>query len=206
MTILFAQLRLLAIPLQIQFPDGYDNDKSSFLEEVVLHLRLNLNEVDDWDSYLKSSLDKRIMNAKPLPNNFMVCSIPPFKAMGEILQKIAIRFPSARVLQISNQFEVQVRVSHDRPQSEQSPMAAGSQEEEYEIDMQRILSVAGVKLKMSYHYPNTKKGHVHTSDPSTGPNKTYYCLEVHCLALLDVFRICNSLPNHNVEQVYDFWN
>ena len=198
MTILFGQLQLFAIPLQIALPDGYDSDKSRFQEDVVLHLPLHLDGVENWDNYLKSSLDERIMKATPLPNNFMVCSMPPFKAMGEILQKIAIRFPSARVFQISNQFEVQVRVSRE--------ISVGDSHVENETNLQKILSTAGVKLKMSYHYPSTKNGQVHTVDPSTEPTKIYYSLEVHCLALLDVFRICNSLPNHRVEQVYDFWN
>mmetsp|Transcript_6374 Transcript_6374/g.9373 ORF Transcript_6374/g.9373 Transcript_6374/m.9373 type:complete len:1657 (-) Transcript_6374:302-5272(-) len=202
MTLLFLQLKLFAIPLQTAFPDGYDNDKSRFLEEVVLHLPLNLDDASDLDGYLKSDLDDRIIKATPLPNNFMICSTPPFKAMGEILEKIAILFPSARVFQISNQFEVQVRVSLEHSQSGQPAIEAQGQNE---ADLQMILLTPGVKLKMTYHYPSTKKGHVHT-DSFHLPSKTYYCLEVHCLALLDVFRTCNSLPSHKVEQVYDFWN
>jgi hypothetical protein len=200
MTILFGQLKLFAIPLEIALPDGYDNDKTSFLEDIVLHLPINCEGIDDWDSYLKSTLDERILKAKPLPNNFMICSVPPFKSMGEILEKIAIRFPSARIFQISNQFEVQVRLSLDA-----SGISAAN--EQHEADLQKILSMAGVEQKMNFQYPNTRKGHVHTSELApSGQVKTYYCLEVHCLALLDVFRICSTLSNHKVEQVYDFWN
>jgi len=73
------------------------------------------------------------------------------------------------------------------------------------------LSTAGVALKTSYSYPNTHKGQdpdgPSTSAPSgAGSTKTFYCLEVHCLGLLDIFRACNSLPNYRVEQVYDFYN
>ncbi len=197
MSVLFSQLKLFAIPIQIAIPDGYEKD-ANFHEDVVLHLPLNLNRVVDWDEYLKTTLDNRILKAKPLPNNFMVCSLPTFKTMGEILEKISIRFPSARVFQISNQFEVQVRLSLNRSQSNES--GAEQQEEQYEADLQRILSTAGVELKMSYHYPNTR----HSSGAASKPEKTFYSLEVHCLALLDVFQICNLLPNHKVEQVYDF--
>eukprot|EP00591_Stephanopyxis_turris_P015246 CAMPEP_0195541584 /NCGR_PEP_ID=MMETSP0794_2-20130614/51160_1 /TAXON_ID=515487 /ORGANISM="Stephanopyxis turris, Strain CCMP 815" /LENGTH=1794 /DNA_ID=CAMNT_0040675687 /DNA_START=95 /DNA_END=5479 /DNA_ORIENTATION=+ len=202
MTVLFSQLKLLAIPLQIALPNGYDKDRSRFLEDIVIRMPLNHDGIHDWDNHLKKTLDERILNARALPYDFMICSIPPFKAMGEILEKIAIRFPSARVFQISNQCEVQVRISLDRSGIAEDSISAAKVQ--HERDLQRLLSVAGVEQKMHYQYPNT-----HRSSPSeaaTSDNmKTYYCLEVHCLALLDVFRICSTLSNHKVEQVYDFW-
>ena len=230
MTILFGQLKLFAIPCQMAFPNGYDDDKTNFLEEVVLHLPTMMNDseggISNWTEYLKATLDERIVKAKPLPNNFMVCSLPPFRAFGEILEKIAIRYPSSRVFQISNQFEVQVRIAADatkprkRRTSQQSlqkvlSTAAATtlyqQDQPPDAGLQTILSTAGVALKTSYSYPNTHKGQdpdgSSTSSPSgAGSTKTFYCLEVHCLGLLDIFRACNSLPNYRVEQVYDFYN
>jgi hypothetical protein len=199
MAILFGQLRLLAIPLNIAFPNGYDDDKTKFLENVLIHLPLDQIKIDDWDKYLKSTLDERILSAKPLPNNFMICSVPPFKAMGEILEKIAIRFPSARVFQISNQYEVQVRVSSDPSRSSPS-----TPNEKHESDLQTLLSIAGVERKMDFQYPSTRRGHVHTSNQNY-QTTTNLCLEVHCLALLDLFRFCNSHSNFQVDQVFDFW-
>lgn len=198
MTILFGQLRLLAIPLELAFPNGYDNDKMNFREEIVIHLPRNHEITNNWDTHLKSSLDERILEVKLLPNNFMICSVPPFKTMGEILEKIAIRFPSARVFQISNQYEVQVRVSF---WASRSPHVNGKHED----DLQELLSIAGIKRKMEFQYPNTRKGHVHTSTQNE-QSKINYSLEVHCLALLDVFRFCNIHPNFEVDQVFDFWN
>ena len=203
MTALFSQLRLLAIPLQIAFPNGYDKDRSKFQEDIVIYIPRNNQNIEDWDKYLRDTLDNRIVESRALPHDFMICSVPPFKAMGEIIRKFAIRFPSARIFQISNQPEVQVRISLDR-----SSTSEGSSVEadiKYKEQLQILLSVAGVKEKAHYQYPNT-----HRSNPSEAATndktKVFYCLEVHCLALLDVFRICETLSNFQVEQVYDFWN
>ena len=92
MTILFGQLQLFAIPLQIALPDGYDSDKSRFQEDVVLHLPLHLDGVENWDNYLKSSLDERIMKATPLSNFFMVCSMPPFKQWVRFFKRLQSDF------------------------------------------------------------------------------------------------------------------
>ena len=168
---------------------------------------LNSIGVNNWEEYFKSYIDERIIKVKPLPGNFLICSVPPFKALGEILGKVAIRFPSARVFQISNQFEVQVRLSLDKSQSKQPEIESSKeQNEENKVHLQRILSTPGVNLKLSFNYPNTNKGNVQESKISNKPTKIYYSLEVHCLALLDVFRLCNTISNYQVEQVYDFWN
>jgi len=194
MSTLFGQLQLLATPLKMAMPaDGYkDHDQSRFREEIVLHTRQNnLNFFND-------EIDTRILEVTILPQNFVVLSVPPFKAMGEILHKIAIRIPAARVLQISNQTEVQVRIVRIEDRSKDS-------EEEFA----RILSLAGVKFVMDYSFPSTI-GSNDTTDNSSqlsrGHGRAFYSFEVNCLALLDLFRLCEMLPNHCIEQVYDFWN
>ena len=192
MSALFGQLQLLATPLKMIMPaDGYKGrDQSRFCEEIILHTRQNnLNFFND-------EIDTRILKVTVLPKNFVVLSIPPFKAMGEILHKIAIRIPAARVLQISNQTEVQVRIG--------SNVGIEDRSKDNEEELARIHSLAGVKFVMDYSFPNTVGSNHTTSDAVHG--KAFYCFEVNCLALLDLFRLCEMLPNHCIEQVYDFWN
>jgi len=200
MTFLFGQLQLLAAPLKRALPDGYSGfDQSRFLDEIVLHLPLDRCGYEgDWERFIKE-FDKRILEARKLPKNFVILSTPTFKEMGEILERIALSFATSRVFQISNQKEVQVRVSLDTDEASRTSV------ETNDIDLQRLLSVPGVQRMMDYQFPNTNRGQTSEADPSTH-TKTFYCLQVDCLALLDVFRICSLLPNHKVEQVYDFWN
>jgi hypothetical protein len=147
-------------------------------------------------NFFNDEIDTRILKVTVLPKNFVVLSIPPFKAMGEILHKIAIRIPAARVLQISNQTEVQVRIG--------SNVGIEDRSKDNEEELARIHSLAGVKFVMDYSFPNTVGSNHTTSDAVHG--KAFYCFEVNCLALLDLFRLCEMLPNHCIEQVYDFWN
>merc|ERR1712154_540211 len=110
---------------------------------------------------------------------FIICSVPPFKAMGEIIEKIAIRFPTARIFQISNQYEVQVRVS-----VEKSKHLKHSENDNSHADLQNLLSVPGVEQKVKFQYPNTHRGGYEHPTNGSEKTETHYCLEVHCLALI----------------------
>ena len=67
--------------------------------------------LNDGLKFFKNEVDTNILKVSLLPGNFVVITTPPFKAMGEVLMRVATRFPAARVFQISNQQEVQVRIS-----------------------------------------------------------------------------------------------
>ena len=67
--------------------------------------------------YFLDVVDARIFNLRVLQRTdagqIMTMRVPPFKPLGEVLLNIARHVPTARVLDISGQAEVQVRVSHE---------------------------------------------------------------------------------------------
>mmetsp|Transcript_32724 Transcript_32724/g.59074 ORF Transcript_32724/g.59074 Transcript_32724/m.59074 type:complete len:251 (+) Transcript_32724:2783-3535(+) len=208
MSFLFGQLQLLAAPLKMMTPpDGYAGlDQSKFLEEVILRVQLPSlkNDVNGWDQFFKAEVDARILTARLLPGNFVIITTPPFKAMGDVLIRIAKRFPAARVFQISNQQEVQVRVSRTFS-GDMDSVDVG----EHDQDLERITALPRVERLMEYQFPNTfGSGDQSSTDGTTEMKqmKRYYCFQVHCVSLLDVIRTCSLLPSHEVEQIYDFWN
>ena len=216
MSVLFGQLRLLAIPLLAATSNqGYGGtNQSRFLEQCVLRLQLQNVSTTDWVALFRKEVDPRILSVSMLPHNFFVLSTPPFKVMGEILQKVAIRFPSARLLQISNQNEIQVRIILSPEESIDLESLQG-QTLKHSF-LQAVLRVQGVKYMMQYQYPNTKQcATVYSFDERTGDhitkermlqNEMHYCFEVQCVSLLDLIRTCEGIACCRVEQIYDFWN
>lgn len=204
MSMLFAQLKMLAFPLEMTMPeDGYDHDPSRFLEEVLLHINFDDKDaIADLDSFCKSNIHPKIVKAALLSNNFALISTPPFKAMGEILKKISIQYPTARVFQISNQKEIQVRVS-------KSFLSNNDAKQEAKVEFERLKSLAGCKVMMDFAWPSTyfnRERNENDTHDMSGQGKTFYCLEVKCIALLDLFRLCSMLDHFEVDQVFDFWN
>lgn len=214
MSFLFGQLKILSIPLQMALPNDYSAlDQTRLMEEILLHVPLesvgNKTKVNNWDEFFKANVDSRILKIKVLPSSFIIVSSPPFKVMGEILKKVAIQFPSARVFRISNQDEVQVRISMRNATTNNLDEGGNS-------ELQRIISLPGVKKVMNYIFPNThilttKNDHDMESESNTEGTSNFrqkvnYSFEVQCVALLDVIRTCNALPSCNIEQIYDFWN
>jgi len=198
MSFLFGQLQLLAVPLKMMTPpDGYAGlDQGKFLEEILLHVHLPM--LNDDLKFFKDEVDGNISKVRLLPGNFVIITTPPFKAMGEVLMRVATRFPAARVFQISNQQEVQVRIS--RTHSDDTDRADAN---DHDQDLERISALPRVERLMQYQFPNTN-----LSDGAAAIKrmKRHYCFQVHCLSLLDVVRTCRLLPTHEVEQIYDFWN
>ena len=67
--------------------------------------------------YFTDVVDTRISDVRVLQRTdaglVLTLRVPPFRPLGEVLLNIARHVPTARVLEISGQPEVQVRVSHD---------------------------------------------------------------------------------------------
>ncbi|CAD7955972.1 unnamed protein product [Amoebophrya sp. A25] len=152
----------------------------------------------------------------------------PFKALGQVLEKIALRVPDARVLEISGQQEVQIRVSvkiinrtgsRGRDREQDGPNDVGHQlhDEQHQpsspdrstsrhslnVRKQEVLDsieqIPGCKVVLDYKYP--KIGNVEL------PHQV--ALKVQSYAILELLRTCRMLKTAEVEvvveQVYDFW-
>jgi len=169
---LFAQLQLLAMPLlSIQPADGYDgHDQSRLMEDVIVQARRDV----DW-----KKIDDRI-NARTIVPGLFLLHTPTFKGLGEVLQTIATKVPSARLIEISNQKEINVRVLlRERSQIEE------------------IKKLPGARVMLDYKFP---------TDGSEKPPGMNLSVEVQVPMLLEFMRQCTRMkPLVHVQQIYDFW-
>lgn len=175
MTLLMSQLQLMALPLKALpestgFGESYDADK--MVEELVVYAPQDLT-LKDW-----LNVDGRIGGARKLVDKLYVVSSPTFLHLTGVLKNIATKLLSARVLEISSQSVVQVRVQ----------VGTANQEA-------LLQSLEGVSVMFQYKFP---------VDGSTNPPGTMVSLKVQVPYLLSAIRVC--LANKiSVEQVYDFY-
>ena len=228
MTALFAQLSLLAKPIKMLQPDdGYAGfDQETFCEQVVLHYtrltserraskRSALDVFVEQQEFWKS-IDPQIKSATVLDMKergstsdrwLVVLETPPFKALGEILEKVALRVPNVSILEISGQREVQIRISI------RVIMNAGTERTDelrnkHRVDVcTKLCQVPGCTIAVEYEYP--KIGDVNLP--------VQVALRVQCSAIIDVMRTCRLLTEESrlyaadsrcevvMEQMYDFW-
>jgi len=172
MTALFAQLQLLAMPLLSITPeDGYKgHDQSRLMEDLIVHVRTAV----DW-----KRVDERINARCIVPGLFLLHS-PTFKGLGEVVKNISGKVPSARLIEISNQKEINVRVLV---------------REARQID--QIKGHPGVRVMLDYKFP---------TDGTEQPPDTNVSVEVQVPLLLEFIRECARMrPEVSIEQIYDFW-
>ncbi len=133
--------------------------------------------------YFQTAVDNRIKEVKMVSPTVFVLATPPFKVLGIVLAKLSSALPAARVLEISNQKEVQVRVT--APDDERRAVA---------VDV--FSCMPGVQVVLEYQYPKI----------GNETQKHNLALQVQTCQLLTVYRQCTRLQGVYVEQVYDFWN
>jgi hypothetical protein len=110
MAFIFGQLSLLAVPLKLSQPANYDGiDKETFCEEIVC-CGITSEEVEKAAGERATKV-RSIVGGEEGKEIAVVFEVPPFKAMGEILEAIAVENRGARVIEISGLKTVQVRVS-----------------------------------------------------------------------------------------------
>ena len=181
----FAQLSLLAIPLRMVQPANYDGfDQETFCEEIVV---VGLSAEDagriGGENVKKS---KSIVDGEGR-DVAVVLEVPPFKAMGDCLQKIARASGEARVLEVSGLGFVQARVSC----GERAASFVRSKGEEDGIDF-----IGSYQFPVDNHTPDVK-----------GRVQLAFKIEV---TLLLVFLQWVDSPECTragvkLEQIYDFW-
>jgi hypothetical protein len=186
MAFLFAQLSLLAVPLKLSQPANYDGfDKETFCEEVVC--------VGITSKGVEEVVGDRAHNVRSVVGRegeevAVVFEVPPFKAMGEVLENIATKIRGARVIEISGLSFVQVRVSTE----------GGKQGGEQWFESGR--AGPGVELIGKYQFTidNTQPG---------VKGRIQLAFKVNVLGLLNFIRFVTGLHKEGVklEQVYDFW-
>jgi hypothetical protein len=162
-------------------------------------------------------------------SGYVVLKVPPFKALGEVLLNLAIKVPSARALQISNQGEVQVRLSLGESVLEPVPVETlesavvetkeGEEEGEEEGEKGKTGENAGEfentketkeleEVKGALLSIPTVKIRIEYQLPQVGEvaNRRQLALEVKVPYLLSLIRTISRLhPHVRLEQVYDFF-
>jgi hypothetical protein len=163
------------------------------------------------------SIHPSIAQVKRISPTLSVVVTPPFKTMGDVLLNIATRIPSATCLQISNQAEVQVRISVNtvvKDSEEHCASGTGNRavtsgggargtekEQQDRIEKsirEKLEKNRGVKVLSTYSYP------LDGPHPEQTPPKLQMALAVQAPQLLCLIRDCiaNGIC---VEQIYDFW-
>jgi len=181
MSLLFGQMELMALPLKTNFGEDYTN-AADRTEQIVIKTDGPVN----W-----ANVDRRIQSNEILPGQGLyTLDVPTFKKMTEVIENIAIRVPLARILQISNNNEVQVRVSVPAIMSP-SGVAA-----ENEGVIRQIEALPGVERMFDYKFP--------TDGDENKPSDTQISLCVKMPYLLSAIRRLQTM-SAKVEQIYDWW-
>jgi len=179
-----AQMMLMAAPINALGANGDAQDAlgvkgfgeynpANMKEEVVLHLPHATEDVD-WQK-----VDSRVTGRR-LAKGLFLLEMPTFRPLTEILKSIALYSQSARVLEISNQRELQVRVQY-QDTGNSSPV--------------NFSSLQGVKVLFKYKYP---------TDGTQNEPATSVALAVLVPFLLATIRTCHD-NGVDVMQIYDSW-
>jgi len=174
MAFMFGQIQLMAMPLlalpeSSGFGEGYDQEK--MIEQLVVLRPTDAEEVD-WHR-----IDERISNVRCPVKGLFIMSVPTFKPLTEVLMKLSLR-KSMRVLEVSNQRHIQVRVTVPQP----------------EPFIQMLSMQHGCEVMFNFKYP---------TDGSADAPGTIVPLCVAVPYLLAVLRFCQT-EGIAVDQVYDF--
>ncbi|CAE8659898.1 unnamed protein product [Polarella glacialis] len=176
MASLFGQLQLLATPFlmlgsESGFGDSYDESK--MVEQLVV-------QVPSTDLQPKwKELDSRIQAEIQVVPGLHVLKVPTFRALTEVLCLVAKALPHARVLEISNQRHVQMRVEL----------------RDHEPQLRQLAALTGCEVMFKFKYP---------TDGSCQPPTTSVSLCIAVPYLLATIRFCNRI-GVEVRQVFDFY-
>ena len=184
MAFIFGQLSLLAVPLKLAQPANYEGfDKETFCEEIVC-VGITSEDVEEFGGDRATKV--RSVVGREGEEIAVVFEVPPFKAMGEVLEAIAVRKRGARVIEISGLSFVQVRVSTGEDGGEQwfKDGRAG----------------AGVELIGRYQFT------IDNNKPDV-KGRVQLAFKVNVTSLLNFIRFVTGLhkAGAKLEQVYDFW-
>ena len=168
---MFSQLALLAVPLKYTLGDSYD--ASTLHEEVVL-FSPEASKVE-WRRF-----DPRII-ARSVTADLVVLKVPTFRHLTGVLVSLA-GLPEARLIEISNQAEVQVCVLVDSA-----------------AKLDRLRAQHGCTVMFDFRYPTDGEEKVREGGPI---QRVSLCVMIPFL--LNIVRECGKI-GVQVHQIYDWW-
>jgi len=197
MSFLFAQMKLLSVPLKLSLPSY---DPNIMTEEILMTASLvGLKGGESLLGYLRNMVDDRIRDASLLCQSNLPPSkrlfriiVPTFKTMGEVLVKLGEHIPSAMILQISNQTVVQVLLQVNGTNVVESFVT-------------RINSVEGLQVMFQYQFPMDSQLHREQGEFLTPTVNV--SVKAQVTSLLVLTRLVAQLDERvEVKQIYDFWS
>jgi hypothetical protein len=181
---IFAQLAMLAAPLKMAQPSNYDGfDQETFCEELVL--------VGVSDAEVKRLGGDQVKRTRVVVDEqggevAVVVEVPPWKAAGDVLVKIARAQHNARVVEVSGLGFVQLRISCSEDQRQWVEGAAGR--------------MSGVNFVGSYQFP------IAPDRPDVN-GRVQLAYKVDAVNVLGFLRWVGQEEAAGVqfEQLYDYW-
>ena len=194
MLLLYAQLTLLAYPIQMGLASYYSADgdyspqtKATQIEKLILFGEEE-RSVEDW-----KAIDDRIEVTLIIRGLYEI-TVPSLGYMSPILERIASNFPDVTLLRISNHDEVQVRVA-----------LYGKEDVDRQELVYRIrhgLQTPKVQYMFEYMLPTLGKA---PQVENSGGLPLYVVLAIRPPYLLQFIREIEQMEHASLDQIYDFW-
>jgi len=224
MAVIFAQLSAMQAPLAAYFPLNAEI-AVNIVEEVIFYAaaltssRENLSMEGDLTQQFRLLVDERILSASllyhpstenELPVALYKARIPTYRTMGAVLVQLALRVPSARILQISGHKVVQARVSIDLSSSRQ----VTADERRQLMDQKRRLlqEINGVTVLFDYSFPEDNQAVRIATATTEGLRrvaeepKVHLAIRVEVLSLLHLIRQIERMEDVQLQQIYEIYN
>jgi hypothetical protein len=194
MLLLYAQLTLLAYPIQMGLASYYSDDgdyspqtKATQIEKLIV-AGSEERTVAEW-----KTIDEKI-EIMMIVSGLYEVTIPSLGYMSPALEKIASRFPDVTLLRISNHDEIQVRIA-----------VYGNTDidrKELVYNIRHGLQTPKVEYMFQYMLPTLGK---QPKIENSGGLPLYVVLALRPPYLLEFIREIGQIENVSLDQIYDFW-
>ena len=189
---LFGQLQLLATPLLLT--QGHYYEEESMIEEVVV-LTGDSAEGNGQtrDEQWWKHVDDSIIRSRHIMQDLYVLTVPTFKQLTTVLRSMSYKLRSGRVLEISNQGQVQMKVKYHR-----STVCVGDSSKQQDA-LPSVLNdkiPTGCEAMFSYRHPQV------------GERTDKIVFVSLCVDVPQLLTAIHVLESNGVEivQIYDFWH
>ena len=196
MSVLFGQMMMLAAPLKFALSSNF-TDQGAYSRKALQSQKEKLIVVTNKDRKISDwhELDENIGPVENLVPGLYFMTVHSLRLFTPTLQKIALSFPDAQILRISDHAEVQVRVSTKNVDT--TSHNTEKIEKEF-IEALKQIHGDGVQVMFQCSLPTIGK-----APPETVPLFISLCVKVE--HLLGLIRTIQVIENLELDQIYDFW-
>ena len=194
MLLLYAQLALLAYPVQMGLASYYSSDGDYSLQTKATQIeKLIVAGSEDRTVSQWKNIDERIHVTLIVPGLYEV-TVPSLGYMSPVLERMASQFTDVTILRISNHDEIQVRVV----------VYGNSEFDRKEVVYKLRHGLKSVKPEYMFEYKLPTLGKSPEIESASGL-PIYVVLAIKPPHLLQFIREINQIKNVSLDQIYDFW-